>query len=532
MAMETWAIDNDTRGWIMCIVSGIACVVGASIICVDVIVQLIPGQRNFRIQDSKTFLASSLSLSFGVMLFSALYSMLPESRDYLKKTDWSHQFAGLVQMSCFIGGFIGIQIVSRFLHQFMPTHVVDCDHSHKESTATEGNHPQNGRRQSRVSRTRRRESTRRSSIPPIAKSVTIADGHDHDHAIVTESTPLLDSERNGRTKLPKRHASARGDEMVQRSISPSVVNRARAATGNPDIRERRGSIVLMQKRVLSFVKDTKCNCDESGSCYGFTDPCGQECFKHINKSGPNSSRTVLRTTTGPFYPHSGSVFHGGIDRPDRDEEHVEPISPRFRTSRATSREPTNLTLDDEEEPDTSGSSVGEDVDVEAQHHHHVPTNAFLSIGLQTSIAIALHKFPEGFITYATNHANPSLGFNVFMALFVHNISEGFAMALPLYMAIGSRWRAMAWSALLGGLSQPLGAGVAALWFKVADRTHMTPNVVAYACLFAMTAGIMVSVALQLFVESLSLNHNRTLCMSFAFLGMAILGLSNALVSEH
>lgn len=174
----------------------------------------------------------------------------------------------------------------------------------------------------------------------------------------------------------------------------------------------------------------------------------------------------------------------------------------------------------------------EEEDVEAQHHHHVPTNAFLSIGLQTSIAIALHKFPEGFITYATNHANPSLGFSVFMALFVHNITEGFAMALPLYMAIGSRWRAMAWSALLGGLSQPMGASVAWIWFKFASRGHLAPNAVAYACLFAITSGIMVSVALQLFVESLSLNHNRNLCIFFGFIGMALLGLSNALVAEH
>jgi ZIP family zinc transporter len=38
------------------------------------------------------------------------------------------------------------------------------------------------------------------------------------------------------------------------------------------------------------------------------------------------------------------------------------------------------------------------------------------------------------------------------------------------------------------------------------------------------------VALQLFVESLSLNHNRNLCIAFAFIGMAIMGMSNALTS--
>lgn len=172
-----------------------------------------------------------------------------------------------------------------------------------------------------------------------------------------------------------------------------------------------------------------------------------------------------------------------------------------------------------------------DEDLEAQHHHHVPTKPFLSIGLQTVIAITLHKLPEGFVTYSTNHANPSLGFNVFMALFVHNIVEGFTMALPLFMALDSRLKAMAWTSVLGGLSQPLGAGIAVLIFKISKRSDITINEVTYACLFAVTAGIMTSVALQLFVESLSINHNRNMSIVCAFLGMLLLGFTNALVTH-
>ena len=117
-----------------------------------------------------------------------------------------------------------------------------------------------------------------------------------------------------------------------------------------------------------------------------------------------------------------------------------------------------------------------------------------------------------------------------MALFLHNITEGFAMALPLYLAINSRWKAMFWSSLLGGVSQPLGAGIAALWFKAAGRGDMAPGETVYGCMFAITAGIMASVALQLFSESLTLSHNRNLCIAFAFLGMAILGISYALTA--
>jgi ZIP family zinc transporter len=177
-----------------------------------------------------------------------------------------------------------------------------------------------------------------------------------------------------------------------------------------------------------------------------------------------------------------------------------------------------------------GCESDNDLESQNHHHHHVAENAFMSIGLQTSIAIALHKLPEGFITYATNHANPSLGFSVFMALFIHNITEGFAMALPLFLALGSRFRAMMWASLLGGISQPLGAGIAAFWFAVAGNEGHNPGEGVYGCMFAVTAGIMASVALQLFVEGLTLNHNRNWCIAFAFIGMAIMGTSGALTS--
>lgn len=284
------------------------------------------------------------------------------------------------------------------------------------------------------------------------------------------------------------------------------------------------------KRVMSFVKDTKANCDESGPCYGYSDPCGQECFKHINnRSGGIISRVpaFLRTTTNLIHQRSDSM---AIVEEDEDHLTGSPVSPTHRSTHLHSHS------HGEEDHEVEGGEtvVGEPEsveDIEAQHHHHVPENAFLSIGLQTSIAIALHKFPEGFITYATNHANPSLGFNVFLALAVHNVSEGFAMALPLYLALHSRARAIAWSAALGGLSQPFGAGIAALWFKLASNTLLTPDAAAYGCLFALTAGIMASVALQLFVESLSLNHDRNLSIFFAFLGMTLLGISNAFTSD-
>lgn len=187
-------------------------------------------------------------------------------------------------------------------------------------------------------------------------------------------------------------------------------------------------------------------------------------------------------------------------------------------------------VDVERNSGDSSESVDAANDTSHPHHRHAPPNPFLAIGLQTSIAIALHKVPEGFITFATNHANPQLGFSVFIALFIHNITEGFALALPLFLALKSRWKSILWSSLLGGISQPLGAGVAALWFKLAGSNDMAPGDTVYGCMFAITAGVMTSVGLQLFSESIGLTQSKTWCLAFVFLGMGILGVSFALTA--
>ncbi|KAK3322271.1 Zinc/iron permease [Apodospora peruviana] len=461
--------------------------------------------------------------------------MLPSSMRFLTKGKWDERQAGFIMMGCFAGGFIGIGIVSRFLHRYMPSHVVDCDHSHlshQDEGHSEDSHSHHHHLPRRASRTGRRSmrTTSSASATGHVPHMTQVNGG------AVETTPLL-AGVHVHTELPHGDSAGRIE-----SSGAAKDARIRALTLN-----RRPSMSQVQKRVMSFVKDTKPNCDEFGPCFGYTDPCGQECFKHIatRSSRPPRQSTLVRINTGASsHPTSAIV--------DEDEEagNGSPVaSPLYRTSRAQSRESTAARHADDIDPHThthaprtdSGTFEGEfspiledaeDMeDLEAQHHHHVPTNAFLSIGLQTVIAIALHKFPEGFITFATNHASPSLGFNVFMALFVHNIAEGFALALPLYMALGSRLKAILWSSLLGGFSQPMGAGFALLWFKIAKSSEITINNTAYAILFAVTAGIMTSVALQLYGESLSLNHNRQLSMLFAFFGMMLLGFSNALVKH-
>ncbi len=438
--------------------------------------------------------------------------MLPSAKKYLIEGGLSPHAAAYTLIGCFLAGVVGIQILSRFLHHYIPSHVVDCDHTHEEHEHGHGE----------------------------------AEGHESEHeqpnGDVDEDTPLLSRDCGAQHDKGSNSRSSMVETSLKADAPPLGLSR------RPSLQTR------LTTTVSTLVQGGKASCDEGGPCYGYSDPCGLECFKAINRSTskpPRSSASKL--------PRHPALSRSATARPSRtdlrplggvDEESCGSNS--IHDNRARSANPTSAPYrgrsrhdDEHRSSQTSNGDLESNpkreisttsnapplTDPSQAHHHHVPTNAFLSIGLQTSIAIALHKLPEGFITFATNHANPRLGFAVFLALFIHNITEGFAMALPLYLALGSRVKAMLWSSLLGGISQPLGAGVAATWFKLAGRSNMAPGERAYGGMFAVTAGIMASVALQLFTESLGLTHNRNVCVAFAFLGMGILGLSFALTAD-
>lgn len=447
--------------------------------------------------------------------------MLPSASGSLEAGGLSPRPAAFAVIGCFLGGVVGIQLISRLLHRYIPSHVVDCDDTHNKREQDIGDgRPHNHRR------------------PEISQA------HSCDSAS-SEDTPLLSrADIDFKPRLSQRSMSAYQE----------VDGKPSAAYFTP----QPGQKPSLQSRLSSLVSGRTTLCDQNGPCHGYSDPSAKECFKAINRNlysnpvrgsdtGSRPRTTLLRTATEPHSQNTSAV-------PTNLHEEAEYRPSRSQIRSAESRQTMFRGYSGHHNSNGHGYRSGaeeESYDPESNldggvaqkateenpannstqgHHHHVPTNAFLSIGLQTSIAIALHKLPEGFITYATNHANPELGFSVFMALFIHNITEGFALALPLYLAISSRWKAMFWSSILGGASQPLGAGIAALWFKAAAGGTHAPGQTVYGCMFAITAGIMASVALQLFSESLGLTHNRTLCIAFSFLGMGILGTSFALTA--
>lgn len=449
--------------------------------------------------------------------------MLPNAKRYLISGGLSPSRASYLLIGLFLVGVVGIQVLSRTMHHFIPTHIVDCDHTHGDEEAA-------AKSQEEMEEHHQQPELDLRSDRSLPNFKFTNEGDD-------EETPLL--ARDTSVSPPKRrHLSAPEGEETEQTAGNGFVT---APTS------RRPSVLPRTlTRTFNKIASRPVACSEAGPCKGYSDLCGQDCFKAVTRrhsglpnSAPSRQTTFQRTAT-----NFSSLRHPPVPEAN-EEEHSVPRSrsttdvrdaPSFQRSRSATHHVHHAVNQHHDPMKHDGhhhaSNASSHAHGQPEHHHHVPTNAFLSIGLQTSIAIALHKAPEGFITYATNHANPRLGFAVFMALFIHNITEGFAMALPLYLALQSRTKAIVWSSFLGGVSQPLGAGIAAIWFKVAKGTNGmgTPSEDVYGCMFAITAGIMASVALQLFSESLGLTHNKNMCIGFAFLGMGILGVSSALTA--
>jgi zinc transporter ZupT len=113
----------------------------------------------------------------------------------------------------------------------------------------------------------------------------------------------------------------------------------------------------------------------------------------------------------------------------------------------------------------------------------------LRMSVTTAIAIALHNFPEGLATFVAALHDPKVGAVLALAIAIHNIPEGLCVALPIYYATGSRWKAFG-LALCSGASEPLAALLG--WAVLAN----TLNDTMYAILFGLVGGMMVIIGVR------------------------------------
>ena len=119
--------------------------------------------------------------------------------------------------------------------------------------------------------------------------------------------------------------------------------------------------------------------------------------------------------------------------------------------------------------------------------------------------------------------DPNLGIAIAIAVAIHNVPEGIAVAVPIYYATGNRKTAFKWS-FLSGLAEPVGAIVAFLF--------LMPflNDVMFGMIFAGVAGIMVFISLDELLPAAQKYDEAHLSIYGVVGGMAVMALSLLLIA--
>ncbi len=153
-----------------------------------------------------------------------------------------------------------------------------------------------------------------------------------------------------------------------------------------------------------------------------------------------------------------------------------------------------------------------------EHTRKSKNPALMRTGLLVALGIGIHNFPEGMATFVGALDDIHLGVAIAVAIAIHNIPEGLAVSAPIYAATGSRKKAFLWS-FLSGVSEPIGAGIAAL--------ILLPilNAVVLGWVLSIVAGIMVAISVDELVPVAKSFDNENMPIVGVISGMFIMALS-------
>jgi len=140
------------------------------------------------------------------------------------------------------------------------------------------------------------------------------------------------------------------------------------------------------------------------------------------------------------------------------------------------------------------------------------------VGILMAIAIAVHNFPEGIVTFLSVMVDVKLGVAIAFAVAIHNIPEGIAVSIPIFYATGSRKKAFLYS-FLSGLAEPVGGILGYFILKPFI------NEVVIGIVFALIAGIMVFISFDSLLPSAEKYGRHHLAILGLVIGMIVMAIS-------
>lgn len=579
------------QGWALVLLTSIITFLGCCVIYTDSIYSLLFPKRAerkpFHIANDTNFLICSLSLSSGCLLFTSLYKLLPRSHSYLKLLPQLHsnnQLLKLIEYSGYIGGIVLCSLLNLIIHLLTNESLVHCahdgDHGHDESHDHGHSHNINDNDNSITESLSHSHSHSNNNLLDHSNEHSSVTGSDssnksQDTSVNNTSYPVTDSASN--SPPDHNHQMHHNTIINETEIPPpqskhethtqTHINYTQMHSNNPINQPKKSlSLIDLSLKTLKGEKMT-------GECFGDIDCCTDNIINqnklHKHKSNelyfcsrpteenllffPNKKHMIIDKNEfstrypnldihSPLIPNSNNNNMNITDYYSTKNDHqLSNLSMKSNNhSHNNSHQYHDQTDNHSNNENDHDNDYGNDdfvsistheTDNLQEHHHHIktPLSRLLSIGLQTILAITLHKFPEGFIMYSTSKTNPELGMSIFLSMFIHNFVEGFTMTLPLYVALNSRFKALLIAGSLGCLSQPFGALIGYYMFH--DKIDMDDpfSILLIAILLSITSGFLTFISLQMFASAISFGGKQETVLKWSFFGIFLICVSNILL---
>lgn len=125
----------------------------------------------------------------------------------------------------------------------------------------------------------------------------------------------------------------------------------------------------------------------------------------------------------------------------------------------------------------------------SEQEKNLPFSCLYRIGIFSALTIGIHNIPEGFSTFMSALKSETLGISIGTAIGIHNITVGLAIAIPIFLATGSKVKALFFSSL-SALSTLLGGYIAYYFIdKILDDFL-------FGIIFSLIGGMMVFISLD------------------------------------
>lgn len=477
-------IEDMSQGWLLTILSSALCVLGCFVIFLDdiyywIVPKWVSSRYPFQIRENYAFMNGLLAFSSGCLLLTALYRLLPEAMAHFKMGGSNDNY-NMELVASFVGGITICGLFNQGLHMLTTESVVHCSHDGETHGDEELGHDH-------------------------GHSETHKHKHKHSHSHSHDEESNIGDETHSHSHGSEGLTSSEQISTFPKSASAEDVNshlHHHDHTGSHEESENSPLLALDAPPQLSRKKS----------------------LMHFLAHGSTEEESLLGECKGYtsaelcHYEQNGGLHFCEVPQLRKSELADDPRLERVPVE----SHGANESLWDRH----SHHKAGE------HHHHHVnsPMSRLLLIGVQTILAITLHKFPEGFITYITLKTNPQLGVSIFLSLLIHNYTEGFSMCLPLYYSFGEskwrKWKAVGISAFLGGLSQPAGAFFGYLFLNHLGEGNVDVDKLnfVFGVSMAMTAGFLTVIALSMYGSAVSFSGLPNFVCIWSLLGMCTIGI--------